>query len=170
MSKSDWSGLQGKRFDFSAFKSAGKTEYLIAGGLGLVILVAAYLTIRQVVPEKPRREEVTPMYWCDPNGTPKGCGNVFSKNMTDLLKEVGPVRDPFDEIKTLKIDCPKCHAKNSCWQEAQCPNCKKWYVTNMTRAKYAAIRSRREAPMNIPDICSWCKTDVNKWNIEHRPQ
>jgi hypothetical protein len=172
MSKSNWSGLGEKRFDFSAFKSAGKTEYLIAGVLGVIILGAAYLTIRQFMGDTGPIGPITLMYKCDPNGTPKGCGHEFPKKVSDLMKELPPARDPSDEAMTLKINCPKCGAKSSCWQERQCPNpaCKKWYIPNSTRAHYEALRSGRGDPMNVRDYCPWCKIDIQKWYIDHAPK
>jgi DNA-directed RNA polymerase subunit RPC12/RpoP len=98
------------------------------------------------------------------------CGHEFPKKVGDLEKELGPVRDPSDEAKILKIDCPKCAAKTSCWQERQCPNCKKWYVPASTKAHYEAVRTGRGEPAGIRDVCSHCKTDIQKWYIDHMPK
>ena len=165
MSDTKWSSLRGRRFDFSVIKG-GRSEYLIAGVLGVIIIGAAYMIYKGIAGESGPTGPTEVRFWCDPNGTPKGCGYEF----TVKVKDLAVAHNSGDELTLMKIHCTKCGAKRTCWQERQCPNCKKWFVPLSTRMHYEALRTGRGDPTGIRDVCPWCNTDLQKWYIDHQPK
>jgi len=100
-------------------------------------------------------------YKCgDPN-----CGYEFAVKVKDLPE----ARTFADERDAMKLNCPKCRAEHSCWQETECPNCHKFLVPESLIALYNSLSAngRNRVPENVKDICPHCGTDLRKWWIEH---
>ena len=155
----NWSGYRGKRLDFSFFKGGGKTEYLVAGVLGLVIIIAIYMVVKQFfggdigdVPDKL-------VFKCEK------CQAEFTKKLSELPQ----ARNPAEQVNSMLLDCPSCKAQKSCWQTMKCPNCKKNFIADSMRASYARLRSggRGGPAQDPPDVCPYCKTNVNDWYAKH---
>ena len=157
MSRTNWSEYGVKRLDF---KGAGKTEYLVAAVLGLVIIGAAYGIYRGIAgpsqPAGPREFH----YKCEK------CGHEFVMPVEKLPRP----QHLADERDLMKLDCPSCKTPKSCWQERECPNCRKYFIPASEVAHWEDLGHGRGDRGNVPDICDKCGTDVNKWYREHPPK
>lgn len=162
MSRIAWSKLRGKRLDFSMFRSGNRMEYVLAGVLGIVIIGAIVFTVKTYFlggSDKFKGPSVL-HYQCEK------CKHEFEKKPGDL-----PVaRHPGEEIDNMKLDCPSCGAKKSCWREIQCPKCQRWYVSQNERNTYELGRRGRGSPDPVPDICPYpdCKTNYQEWYRTHQ--
>ncbi|HUS47250.1 MAG TPA: hypothetical protein VNA25_25190 [Phycisphaerae bacterium] len=158
MSGMNTSGFSGKRFEFG--RGAGKSEYLLAGGLGVVIIAALALAIwgmfggRISGPKAPTELH----YKCEK------CQHEF----TVPLDELTAAPDAMDELQASVRDCPSCGAKQSCWRCIECPNCKKYYISQSEKARLEAMRIGRTEPEGIQDKCPYCQTVMLEWYREHR--
>jgi hypothetical protein len=159
MSRTNWSKYGIKRLDFS-FKGIGKSEYLVAAVLGLVIIGAAYGIYRGIAgPSQPKGPDWF-MYKCEK------CGDERKVP----VKELPRPQHLADEADLMKLDCTKCGAKKSCWQERECPNCHAYFVPQSQIAHWEAVRVGRGDPGGVRDVCPKCGTDINKWYMEHKPK
>jgi len=160
MNRTDWGRASGRRLDFGRF---AKTEYLIVGALGAVILVAVILVVANFVGGTTPPTRVSAYHYkCDK------CGNEFDKKPEDFPLE----RTPSDGAKKLLVDCPKCKAVASAWRMTQCPNpqCHKFYVSDLTTARYTAFMRGVGEPAGIQEKCPYCGTVVSEWYRQHPPK
>jgi hypothetical protein len=153
----NWSGYRGKHLDFAFFKGGGRMEYLVAAVLGIVIIGAAYLTIRQFFGDDTPSVSDKLNYKCEK------CGFEFTKK----LSEMPMVRNPGDQISAMKLDCPSCKAKGTCLREMECPNCHKLFIGASEKAMIARFQSGRGSGPEPHDVCPFCKTDVQEWWKQH---
>ena len=164
MSRTNWSEYGTKRLDFNFFSGGGgKTEYLIAGVLAVIILGAGIMIYKSVWGTSQTQKGPSEIHYkCgDPN-----CGNEFIVQAKDLPK----AQHYADEKDVMKLKCPKCGAEHVAWQERECPNCHKFFIGDSTIALYNSLSAGRPGePTNVRDICPHCQTDVNQWWIDHNP-
>ena len=160
MSDTQWPRYSGKRLDFSILKGLGSGEYLVAAGLGLVIILAGGMAIHQLS-RGPGDSAATLMHYkCEQ------CGHEFTVEVPDA-----PVaRAPGDAAGLFKRDCtnPHCGAKNSCWPTVECPDCHKWFIGQTTEAQLLSLRTGQRMDPNVHDVCPYCKTDAQEWHKQHQ--
>jgi len=138
-------------------------EYVAVGVLSLVILLAVFMAVRGLWGGGLESGPSELTFKCEK------CNKEFPKKTSDLVAMQSA--DPIgDERNLIKIDCPLCGAKKSSWQERECPSCHKLFIPQSEEARYRALtRGMRGAP-DVPDVCTFCKTDLNKWYREHAPK
>ena len=96
------------------------------------------------------------------------CGHEFEKSAKDLQKETEKLapKDPKTMVMAALgpiLDCPKCGAKKSSHVAAQCPNCRKRYISPLYLAMHESLRTGKPPRTGLREICPHCKTDVVKW-------
>lgn len=163
MSEMHVSGFSGKRFDFGR-GGGGKKEYLLAAGLGVVIIGALALAIWGMFggsisgPKAPTELH----FKCEK----KQCGHEF----TVPIEEISDTPDAMAELEFSVRDCPECGAKQSCWRCIECPNCKKYFISQREKARLQAMRVGRTEPEGIQDVCPYkdCKTNLLEWYRANR--
>ena len=90
-----------------------------------------------------------------------------------------------DHPKDPSVDCPKCGKKESCLMQTKCPNCGKYYLSDMMVANAkafdeakAAARAEGKDPSTVmpvfpaageqpKDVCKHCGTDRVQWYIDY---
>jgi hypothetical protein len=135
-----------KRFKLGS-GSAGKMEYVFAGALGLIIVVALFLTV----------------YYGIMGGGSASVGKGDPNTHFQCIKckhefTMAPNTIPqaalakADDPSNVKLDCPACKAKGTCYIEVLCPKCGTWYAPP---SKIAFDQGK----MGVPDVCPKCGTN-----------
>ena len=140
------------------FKLSGrpKMEYLLGGGLILLIGLCVVVSVGQLVGG--RGSGPQNIHWeC------QKCGHTFEKAFQDLRPEERHIVNPMSD--TFYINCPSCGAEASCIQMTRCPSCGEWFVPEMRKHPIdytdpAAIRQYKL-------ICPHCNTDLAEYYKEH---
>lgn len=122
-------------------------EYLLGGGLGLVIVGALVVTIWSLVPHSPGGVSAEQHFFCTK------CNAEFPVDMKNLSPEQRAALLPGPMYRG-GIDCPKCGAKNSAVLMVHCVNkdCGRWFVPSAAGGRLT---------------CPYCKTDQAKYAEEH---
>jgi predicted RNA-binding Zn-ribbon protein involved in translation (DUF1610 family) len=166
MSQKRFSHRAAKGFAFNFFTSGNRTEYLLAIGLGVLIIGALGLTLYSIFgggskTTKPPDEIV---YKCD------SCGKTFIKKVAELRDKL----QVSDEFAITKLDCPLCGKKLSAWQCVKCPKCGTPYVQETLKTRYEAAKKGRmlDPRLEIHDVCPnpSCKQDLVQWYRDHPPE
>ncbi|MHC4982174.1 MAG: hypothetical protein ACYTF6_03270 [Planctomycetota bacterium] len=69
------------------------------------------------------------------------------------------------------FDCPKCGAKQSCYQMIRCPKCGKYYLSEFTKHMAEVFSGKKERSEEVKqwrNICPDCKTDREEYLKEKR--
>lgn len=151
-----WSNLGAKQLNLRGGGGGGKgMEYLLASALVIVILGAVGMLIRSALGG-------------GENGAPDGVHYVCKQCKNDMVKKFDQVQVNLDPKTNLPLglDCPKCGAKNSCFQAMKCPKCGKYYIM----ASQMANPMRPGPMMDLQNICPYCNTNFLQYTREHSRQ
>jgi len=138
--------------------SSERTKYVLVGlsvlALVLALVLAAVAMFRRASSEAAGdRDDIRYPFYCTE------CKRVFARYGSTLPAAPGPLW--ADTIKPVRVDCPKCGAKDSAVLMIPCPNCGNFYVPpSAAAASQPAARAPR-------DICPYCGTDRRQWIREH---
>ena len=148
--------------------SGGKVDFLFAGALILLIVLAVGLTVWHVFFRPAPNisgETGKVFYMCtapDPQDPSREHGYVFEVDPATIVKKIN---EGGATSNVVALDCPQCRAKDSCLPATKCPKCGKFYVSERTRAEAGLI------DMDISqarDICPYCGQDRDEWVRQRR--
>jgi DNA-directed RNA polymerase subunit RPC12/RpoP len=144
------------------FGGGGRMDYLFAGGLILLIVLALGLTIWHTFKgSSPTTEQDPDMHFkCG------ACGGEFT-----IPREQYYSAEREQEDEAGRIDCKLCGARESAYPMTKCPNCGKYYLSERQKAIIDSMADRGQPPRNIgqiPDKCPHCGTDRIQWLREHQ--
>ena len=131
-----------------------RKEFLLMALLGAIIVGAIVVAIVTIIPSSPGGGQSEMHYLCTK------CGAESVVKIKDLPPEARmTVPSPMGGLPP--IDCPKCGAKASAYQERQCinPQCRKWFVPTFQ------LPGRPGVPPGI--ICPHCKVNQTEYAAAH---
>jgi len=167
MSEKIWSSSRLRRLDFGRLGGA-KMEWIFAGALGLIIILSLVITLWPSdstvgIGDAPKQH-----YVC------VKCQHEFEKDIMSFSKEElgGGMRMPEAQGPAILVDCPSCKATQSCWPAIQCPECKKWFISQQDVAfmrYYVAQQPIPEGVWRIRSKCTHCGTVPYEWRMRQVP-
>ncbi|MCK4625340.1 MAG: hypothetical protein KAV00_08525 [Phycisphaerae bacterium] len=149
------------------FRNSGKLdlggknmEYILAGALLLIIIVAVVLSVGGIqCGGGTAGPGGKPMFKC------VECKKEWeiepeeaSKFNREMERDTGRERGDTP----IGWDCPKCNKEGCVFLMIQCPKCKKYFLSKRYTDTAAFVKAGRR------DICPECDTDVHEWYKEHR--
>ena len=155
-------GLSHRRLDLGG----RQTEYLLIGGLIIVIVGAISLAI--FGGGKDDGDEYEPMWQCQA----EGCKHEFKPPPVKTPPVRGRPDVLMDDMRIVILDCPKCRAKQSSLPTDKCVKCEKSYVSGPTSElaakQQAAPGAMLTGRVKSRNICPHCDTDQNQWRRKKR--
>ena len=138
-----------------------RTEFLLIGGLGVVIIGAIVLTVMHGMGGRIGGGSRKPMAEC------RSCQERFEYDPSADPQALGGWMGPGEQI--YRPDCPKCGEKASGLPLMLCPNpdCGKHYLFPLVPDTLTIQKGADPSMLKRADpVCPHCGTDLHEWKRE----